>query len=105
MSSPQRLHDPWAPEDPRAPRVEIVAPGRNEEHDLAEGIRRQVQPGRGRALRDQWPASHAEVVASMDVDLSTDLSALLPQARPASSAPAEITPAQAALIHPEGTEQ
>jgi hypothetical protein len=41
----------------------------------------------------------------MDVDLSTELSALLPQARPASSAPAEITPAQAALIHPEGTEQ
>jgi hypothetical protein len=104
MSSPQRLYGPWAPGDPHAPRVEVV-PVRNEEHDLAEGIRRLVQPGRGRALRDQWSASHAEVVASMDVDLSTDLNALLPQAGPAPSAPAQTAPALAALIHPEGAGQ
>jgi glycosyltransferase involved in cell wall biosynthesis len=32
--------------------------------------------GRGRALRAAWSRSHADVVAYMDVDLSTDLSAL-----------------------------
>ena len=34
--------------------------------------------GRGRALRAAWLASEARVVAYMDVDLSTDLHALLP---------------------------
>jgi glycosyltransferase involved in cell wall biosynthesis len=34
------------------------------------------QKGRGRALRAAWSASDAEVVAYMDVDLSTELSAL-----------------------------
>ena len=34
--------------------------------------------GRGRALRSAWTASDAAVVAYMDVDLSTDLDALLP---------------------------
>ena len=34
--------------------------------------------GRGYALRTAWSASEAEVVAYMDVDLSTSLSALLP---------------------------
>lgn len=37
-------------------------------------------PGRGRALRNVWSASHADVLAYMDVDLSTDLNALLPLA-------------------------
>jgi glycosyltransferase involved in cell wall biosynthesis len=37
---------------------------------------RLEQKGRGRALRAAWSASQAEVVAYMDVDLSTDLSAL-----------------------------
>jgi glycosyltransferase involved in cell wall biosynthesis len=36
------------------------------------------QKGRGRALRRAWTESDAEVVAYMDVDLSTDLSALPP---------------------------
>jgi glycosyltransferase involved in cell wall biosynthesis len=36
------------------------------------------QKGRGRALRAAWSASHAEVLCYMDVDLSTDLRALLP---------------------------
>ena len=35
-------------------------------------------PGRGRALRAIWSQSEAEVLAYMDVDLSTDLNALLP---------------------------
>jgi putative flippase GtrA len=38
--------------------------------------------GRGRALREVWSASDAAVVAYMDVDLSTDLDALLPLVAP-----------------------
>jgi glycosyltransferase involved in cell wall biosynthesis len=36
------------------------------------------QKGRGRALRTAWSASDADVLCYMDVDLSTDLRALLP---------------------------
>ena len=38
--------------------------------------------GRGRALRQAWAESDAAVVAYMDVDLSTDLNALLPLVAP-----------------------
>ena len=38
--------------------------------------------GRGRALRAAWSASRARVVCYMDVDLSTDLRALLPLVAP-----------------------
>ncbi|QLY30713.1 bifunctional glycosyltransferase family 2/GtrA family protein [Nocardia huaxiensis] len=38
--------------------------------------------GRGRALRTVWQDSDAQVVAYMDVDLSTDLNALLPLIAP-----------------------
>jgi len=38
--------------------------------------------GRGRALRHAWANSEADVVAYMDVDLATDLSALLPLVAP-----------------------
>ncbi len=38
--------------------------------------------GRGRALRTAWSGSAADVVAYMDVDLSTDLNALLPLVAP-----------------------
>jgi putative flippase GtrA len=40
------------------------------------------QSGRGRALRNVWSASGADVLAYMDVDLSTDLNALLPLVAP-----------------------
>jgi len=40
------------------------------------------QAGRGRALRAIWSQSEAEVLAYMDVDLSTDLNALLPLVAP-----------------------
>jgi putative flippase GtrA len=40
------------------------------------------QPGRGRALRAIWSGSDADVLAYMDVDLSTDLNALLPLVAP-----------------------
>src|SRR4051794_13483022 len=48
------------------------------------GIEVQVlpQPGRGRALREAWLASDAPVLVYMDVDLSTDLAALLPLVAP-----------------------
>jgi glycosyltransferase involved in cell wall biosynthesis len=38
--------------------------------------------GRGRALRRAWSSSDARVLCYMDVDLSTDLSALLPMVAP-----------------------
>jgi glycosyltransferase involved in cell wall biosynthesis len=40
------------------------------------------QKGRGRALAQVWSASDAEVLAYMDVDLSTDLAAVLPLVAP-----------------------
>jgi glycosyltransferase involved in cell wall biosynthesis len=48
------------------------------------GVRclRLERKGRGRALRAAWAASDARVVAYMDVDLSTDLRALLPLVAP-----------------------
>ena len=46
--------------------------------------------GRGRALRQVWLASQADVVAYMDVDLSTDLKALLPLVAPLVSGHSDI---------------
>ncbi|MFD8149207.1 glycosyltransferase [Streptomyces sp. NPDC059720] len=46
------------------------------------GSVRLEQKGRGRALRAVWSASDAPVLAYMDVDLSTDLNALLPLVAP-----------------------
>ena len=43
---------------------------------------RLEQKGRGRALRAAWSASDARVVCYMDIDLSTDLRALLPLVAP-----------------------
>ena len=40
------------------------------------------EKGRGRALRQVWSASDADVLAYMDVDLSTDLAAVLPLIAP-----------------------
>ncbi|HMD45706.1 MAG TPA: dolichyl-phosphate beta-glucosyltransferase [Acidimicrobiales bacterium] len=46
--------------------------------------------GRGRALRAGWGASRAEVVAYMDVDLSTGLDALLPLVAPLLSGHSDV---------------
>jgi putative flippase GtrA len=111
---------------PRGPLIEIAIPVYNEEHVLAESVRRlhtylietfpyrfvitvvdnastdrtwevaerlsleiaEVEAvrledkGRGRALRYVWGTSSADVVAYMDVDLSTDLQAFLPLIAP-----------------------
>jgi putative flippase GtrA len=48
------------------------------------------QPGRGRALRAVWSQSDAEVLAYMDVDLSTDLNALLPLVAPLLSGHSDV---------------
>ncbi len=47
--------------------------------------------GRGRALRAAWSASDAAIVAYMDVDLSTDLDALLPLVAPLLSGHSDIS--------------
>ena len=48
------------------------------------------EKGRGRALRAAWAASDASVVAYMDVDLSTDLAALLPLVAPLVSGHSDV---------------
>jgi glycosyltransferase involved in cell wall biosynthesis len=46
--------------------------------------------GRGRALRSAWLSSEASIVAYMDVDLSTDLDALLPLVAPLMSGHSDV---------------
>jgi putative flippase GtrA len=48
------------------------------------------EKGRGRALRASWMVSDAAVVAYMDVDLSTDLDALLPLVAPLLSGHSDV---------------
>ena len=47
-------------------------------------------PGRGRALHEVWSSSDAELLAYMDVDLSTDLNALLPLVAPLLSGHSDV---------------
>ena len=47
-------------------------------------------PGRGRALNAIWSGSDAEVLVYMDVDLSTDLNALLPLVAPLMSGHSDV---------------
>jgi putative flippase GtrA len=56
------------------------------------GVRhiRLEQKGRGRALSAVWLISEADVVAYMDVDLSTDLNALLPLIAPLISGHSDV---------------
>jgi putative flippase GtrA len=49
-----------------------------------------AEKGRGRALSTVWQASDATVVAYMDVDLSTDLNALLPLVAPLLSGHSDV---------------
>ncbi len=59
---------------------------------------RIAEKGRGRALRAAWLASDAEVVCYMDVDLSTDLRALLPLVAPLVSGHSDV--AIGTRLHP-----
>jgi len=53
-------------------------------------VHRLEEKGRGRALRAAWSASSAAVVAYMDVDLSTDLDAILPLLAPLVTGHSEV---------------
>jgi putative flippase GtrA len=140
MKSPDSLLSAAEPDLPRlhggphSARVEIVIPVRNEDRNLAPGVRRLhaylreafpfttritiadngstdgtwaqaralagelpsvhaarlERPGRGGALRSIWSASDADVYAYMDVDLSTDLNALLPLLAPLLSGHSDV---------------
>jgi putative flippase GtrA len=59
------------------------------ELDAVRAVRLE-QPGRGRALRSVWQASDADVLGYMDVDLSTDLNALLPLVAPLLSGHSDV---------------
>jgi glycosyltransferase involved in cell wall biosynthesis len=56
----------------------------------AVGVCALDRKGRGLALRAAWSASQAAVVAYMDVDLSTDLDALLPLIAPLLSGHSDV---------------
>lgn len=67
--------------------------------DVARGLAQELpavaavhldQKGRGRALREVWSRSNATVVAYMDIDLSTDLAALLPLVAPLLSGHSDV---------------
>jgi len=60
--------------------------------DTVAGVRavRLHEKGRGRALRAVWTASTADLVAYMDIDLATDLRALLPLVAPLLSGHSDV---------------
>jgi glycosyltransferase involved in cell wall biosynthesis len=68
-----------------------LAVARRLEHELpGVSVLHLPAKGRGRALRAAWSASDAEVACYMDVDLSTDLRALLPLVAPLRSRHSEL---------------
>jgi putative flippase GtrA len=88
----RRLHDHLTSNFPYAFRLTVAD---NASSDATLGIARRLsdeladvtvvhlaEKGRGRALRTVWLASDATVLAYTDVDLSTDLNALLPLVAP-----------------------
>ncbi|MFY1677763.1 MULTISPECIES: bifunctional glycosyltransferase family 2/GtrA family protein [unclassified Streptomyces] len=88
----RRLHDHLARTFPYAFRI-TIADNASTDGTPREAARlgaelpevvsvRLERKGRGRALRTVWSASDAPVLAYMDVDLSTDLNALLPLVAP-----------------------
>jgi glycosyltransferase involved in cell wall biosynthesis len=90
--SVRRLHDYLGSEFP-FPAVITIADNASRDGTLAvaQGLANELtrvrvvhldKKGRGRALRAAWLQSDAPVVAYMDVDLSTDLKALLPLVAP-----------------------
>jgi putative flippase GtrA len=90
--SVHRLHDFCRESLPHSFRI-VIADNASEDGTAAIGARltdeldsvaylRLSEKGRGRALRRVWSRSGAEVVAYMDVDLSTGLEALLPLLAP-----------------------
>ena len=66
-----------------------VAKALSEQHPQV-GYVHLEQRGRGRALRRAWLESDADIVSYMDVDLSTDLNALLPLVAPLVSGHSDV---------------
>ena len=66
-----------------------VAAGLAAELESVRAVR-LAQAGRGRALRSVWVGSDADVLAYLDVDLSTDLNALLPLVAPLVSGHSDV---------------
>src|SRR6266566_928773 len=91
-ASVRRLHAYVQARFPFATRITIADNASTDDTwAIATGLESQLggvravhldQKGRGRALAQAWLASDAPVVAYMDVDLSTDLDALLPLVAP-----------------------
>jgi glycosyltransferase involved in cell wall biosynthesis len=99
--SVQRLHDYLAEHFPFSWRITVVD---NASSDRTWAVARHLaqrlvsvdalhlgQKGRGGALRAAWLQSNAAVVAYMDVDLSTDLKALLPLVAPLLSGQSDLS--------------
>ena len=84
----RRLHQHLSTQLPYSFRITIADNASTDStFDVAAGLTRELahlrvvhlqDKGRGRALRDVWSRSDADVLAYMDVDLSTDLNAFLP---------------------------
>ena len=98
--SVRRLHDFLSDEMPYAWRI-VIADNASTDATLAVAralaldldhvtVLHLEHKGRGRALRAGWTASDAEVLCYMDVDLSTDLRALLPLVSPLVSGHSEV---------------
>jgi putative flippase GtrA len=92
QDSIRRLHEFLSHEMPYAWRI-VIADNASTDATLAMAralafeldhvtVLRLERKGRGRALRAAWTASDADVLCYMDVDLSTDLRALLPLISP-----------------------
>jgi glycosyltransferase involved in cell wall biosynthesis len=99
-ASIERLHAHLAHGFPYSWRLTIVDNGSSDAtlevaDDLAARLDRirvlhLDEAGRGRALRRAWTTSDAQVVAYLDVDLSTELEALVPLISPVVSGRAEV---------------
>lgn len=70
-------------------RTREVARRLAERHPQVHAVRLE-QKGRGRALKAVWSTSEADVLAYCDVDLSTDLAALLPLVAPLLSGHSDV---------------
>src|ERR1700743_468377 len=92
QNSIRRLHEFLSHEMPYAWRI-VIADNASTDATLAMAramafelehvtVLHLSRKGRGRALRTAWTASDADVLCYMDVDLSTDLRALLPLVSP-----------------------
>ncbi|WP_369830596.1 glycosyltransferase [Mycobacterium sp. ACS1612] len=98
--SVRRLHEYLAAEVPYPSRITIADNASTDSTlAVAESLARELsdvdvihldQKGRGGALYTAWMASDADVVAYMDVDLSTDLSALMPLVAPLISGHSDV---------------